>query len=132
MTRVVPDQNLLATATETAQKLAAKAGWRATGLQETPEAGVSRPAQGGMKAENEEFSRAASLRGGQGSTSTAFLEKRQPDFTRISRSDCSRVAACRPGPNERTKLMTDRLMTSTEPKRHRAAKARLGRLFVLE
>ena len=67
MTRVVPDQDLLATATETAQKLAAKPSWRAASLQETHEAEFARAARAGDENRERGVRRAGALRRSQGS-----------------------------------------------------------------
>jgi enoyl-CoA hydratase/carnithine racemase len=79
VTRVVPDQNLLATATDTARKLAAK---RAGALQASKRL-MKRPSReklrATMKAENEAFS--AQVRSADAKEAlTAFLEKRVPHF----------------------------------------------------
>jgi enoyl-CoA hydratase/carnithine racemase len=80
VTQVVPDQNLLATAKETARELAAKP---ASALQ-TSKRLMKRPfreqIRAAMKAENEEFS--AQVRSADAKEAlTAFLEKRLPRFT---------------------------------------------------
>ena len=61
VTQVVPDQNLLATATETARKLGGEAGRRAASQQETYEAVVSRADQGGNEGRERRVQRAGSL-----------------------------------------------------------------------
>jgi enoyl-CoA hydratase/carnithine racemase len=85
VTQVVPDQNLLATATETARKLAAKPA----GALEASKRLMKRPfveqINAAMKAENEEFS--ARVRSEDAKEAlTAFLEKRPPDFTKNMKS----------------------------------------------
>ena len=80
VTQVVPDQNLLATASETARELAAKP---ASALQASKRL-MKRPfreqIRAAMKAENEEFS--AQVRSADSKEAlTAFLEKRRPRFT---------------------------------------------------
>lgn len=80
VTQVVPDQNLLATAKETARELAAKP---ASALQTSKQL-MKRPfreqIRAAMKAENEEFS--AQVRSADAKEAlTAFLEKRLPRFT---------------------------------------------------
>jgi enoyl-CoA hydratase/carnithine racemase len=81
ITQVVPDDKLLATATETAQKLAEKpiGALRACKrLMNQPSRAVLEQA---MKSENEEFS--SRLHSADTKEAfTAFLEKRPPDFTR--------------------------------------------------
>src|ERR1700741_2586498 len=85
VTRVVPHQELLATATETARKLAAKpaaALQASNGLMKRP---FREQIKAAMKAENEEFS--AQVRSEDAKEAlTAFLEKRKPDFTRSIKS----------------------------------------------
>ena len=80
VTQVVPDQDLMATATETARKLAAKPA----GALQASKRLMKRPfrdqIKAAMKAENEEFS--AQVRSQDAKEAlTAFLEKRPPDFT---------------------------------------------------
>jgi enoyl-CoA hydratase/carnithine racemase len=80
VTQVVPDQNLLATAKETARELAAKP---ASALQASKRL-MKRPfreqIRAAMKAENEDFS--AQVRSADAKEAlTAFLEKRLPRFT---------------------------------------------------
>ena len=88
VTRVVPDQNLLATATDTARKLAAKP---AGALQATKRL-MKRPSReqirAAMKAENEEFS--AQVRSADAKEAfTAFLEKRLPRFNSTPKSSAA-------------------------------------------
>jgi enoyl-CoA hydratase/carnithine racemase len=85
VTQVVPDQELLSVATATVQKLAAKPA----GALQASKRLIKQPFRdqitAAMKAENEEFStqvRSADAR----EALTAFLEKRQPDFTRTIKS----------------------------------------------
>jgi enoyl-CoA hydratase/carnithine racemase len=83
--QVVPDQELLAVATATAKKLAAKA----TGALQASKRLMKQPfreqIKAAMKAENEEFS--AQVRSEDAKEAfTAFLEKRKPDFTRTVKS----------------------------------------------
>src|SRR6202047_2276063 len=85
VTEVVSDQDVLARATETARKLAAKP---AAALQASKRL-MKQPFRGkltaAMKAENEEFS--AQVRSEDAKEAfTAFLEKRKPDFTRSIKS----------------------------------------------
>jgi enoyl-CoA hydratase/carnithine racemase len=86
--QVVSDKDVLATATETAGKLAAKP---ASALQASKRL-IKRPfreqIKAAMKAENEEFS--AQVRSDEAKEAfAAFLEKRKPDFTRIVKSPAS-------------------------------------------
>jgi enoyl-CoA hydratase/carnithine racemase len=82
VTQVVPDQKLLGTATDTAQKLAEKPA----GALQACKKLMTRPSreqiEQAMKIENEEFSsrlHSADTR----EAMTAFFEKRPPDFSRI-------------------------------------------------
>jgi enoyl-CoA hydratase/carnithine racemase len=81
VTRIVSDQTLLATATETARKLAAKPA----GALQASKKLLKRPFQeqlkAAMKAENEEFSALVQSADAKEALN-AFLEKRAPDFTR--------------------------------------------------
>jgi len=81
VTRVVPDEKLLATATETAEKLAAKP----PGALQASKRLMKRSQRGevaqAIKVENEEF--ASRVRSAEAKEAfTAFLEKRAPDFKR--------------------------------------------------
>jgi enoyl-CoA hydratase/carnithine racemase len=81
VTRVVPDQKLLATATETAQKLAEKPAGALQACKRLMRRSSREQLEQAAKLENEEFSlrlRSADAK----EAMTAFLEKRQPDFTR--------------------------------------------------
>jgi enoyl-CoA hydratase/carnithine racemase len=81
VTRVVPDQNLLATATETAQKLAQKPIGALQACKRLMKRSSREQIEQAIKVENEEFAervRSAEVR----EAFTAFLEKRPPDFTR--------------------------------------------------
>ena len=81
VTQVVPDQNLLATATETARKLAAKPAGALQASKRLMKRPFREQIKAAMKAENEEFS--AQVRSEDAKEAlTAFLEKRLPDFTR--------------------------------------------------
>jgi enoyl-CoA hydratase/carnithine racemase len=83
VTRVVPDQKLLATATETAQKLAQKPAGALQACKRLMRQPFRAQLQQAAKLENEEFS--ARLRSTDSKEAiTAFFEKRQPDFTRKS------------------------------------------------
>ena len=81
VTRVVPDQKLLATATETAQKLAEKPAGALQACKRLMRQPVRPQLEQAAKLENEEF--AARLRSADAKEAfTAFLEKRQPNFAR--------------------------------------------------
>jgi enoyl-CoA hydratase/carnithine racemase len=81
VTHVVPDQKLLATATETAQKLAEKPAGALQACKRLMKRSSREQIEQAMKVENEEFAslvRSADAR----EAFTAFIEKRPPDFTR--------------------------------------------------
>src|ERR1700720_4631809 len=81
VTQVVSDQNLLATATDTARKLATKPAGALQASKRLMKRSVHEQIKAAMKAENEEFS--AQVRSADAKEAfTAFLEKRKPDFTR--------------------------------------------------
>ena len=85
VTRVVPDEKLLATATETAQKLAEKPAAALQACKRLLKAPFRDQLAQGAKRENEEFSarvRSADAR----EAFTAFFEKRRPDFTRTEQA----------------------------------------------
>jgi len=85
VTRVVPDQELLATATETAQKLAEKPASALQACKRLMRQPVRAQLAQAAKLENEEFSvrvRSADAK----EAFTAFIEKRRPDFTRTKNS----------------------------------------------
>jgi enoyl-CoA hydratase/carnithine racemase len=80
VTQVVSDQNLLATANETARKLAAKPAGALQASKRLMKQSFRDQIKAAMKAENEEFSvqvRSADAK----EALTAFLERRAPDFT---------------------------------------------------
>jgi enoyl-CoA hydratase/carnithine racemase len=80
-TSVVPDQNLLATATETAQKLAEKPAGALQACKRLMKQSSREQLEQAAKLENEEFS--ARVRSADTKEAfTAFLEKRRPDFTK--------------------------------------------------
>jgi|SRR6266404_1646305 len=80
VTRVVPDKELLATATETAQKLAAKPAEALQTSKRLMKRSSREQLEQAMKVENEEF--ATLLRSADAKEAfTAFLEKRPPNFT---------------------------------------------------
>ena len=81
MTRVVPDPNLLATATETAQQLAAKPAGALQACKRLLKRSAREQLEQAMRVENEAY--AVLLRSPDAKEAlTAFLEKRQPDFTK--------------------------------------------------
>jgi len=83
VTQVVSDRNLLATATDTAWKLAAKPACALQASKRLMKRSFKEQIKAAMKAENEEFS--AQVRSEDAKEAlTAFLEKRAPDFTKKS------------------------------------------------
>jgi len=81
VTRVVPDEKLLATATETAEKLAAKPPAALQACKRLMKRSQREQVAQAIKVENEEF--ASRVRSAEAKEAfTAFLEKRAPDFTR--------------------------------------------------
>ena len=81
VTRVVPDQNLLATATETAQSLAAKPIGALRACKRLMKRSSREQLEQAIRVENEEF--ASHVRSAEAREAfAAFLEKRRPDFTR--------------------------------------------------
>src|ERR1700747_2515318 len=81
VTRVVPDGDLLATATETAQKLAAKPSGALLASKRLIKQASVGEVKAAMKIENEEFfERVRSAEAKE--ALAAFLEKRPPDFTK--------------------------------------------------
>ncbi len=81
VTRVVPDRELLATATETAEKLADKPVGALQACKRLMKRSSREQIEEAMKVENEEFaSRVHSAEARE--AFTAFLEKRPPNFTR--------------------------------------------------
>src|SRR6202045_1107446 len=85
VTQVVPDQNLLATASETARELAAKPAGALRACKRLMKQTFREQIKAAMKAENEEFS--VQVRSEDAKEAfTAFLEKRKPDFTRTIKS----------------------------------------------
>jgi enoyl-CoA hydratase/carnithine racemase len=79
VTQVVPDQNLLATASETAQKLAAKPAGALQASKRLLKRSFREQMKTAMKAEDEEFSVQVRSKDAK-EAFTAFLEKRQPHF----------------------------------------------------
>jgi enoyl-CoA hydratase/carnithine racemase len=85
VTKVVSDQTLLATATETARKLAAKPAGALQASKRLMKQSFREQIMAAMKVENEEFS--AQVRSEDAKEALrAFLEKRPPDFTRTMKS----------------------------------------------
>jgi len=81
VTRVVPDQKLLATATETAQKLADKPAGALQACKRLMKRSSREQIEQAMKVEGEEF--ASRVRSAEAREAfTAFLEKRPPNFSR--------------------------------------------------
>jgi len=89
VTRVVPDQKLLATATETAQKLAEKPAAALQACKRLMKAPIRDELVLAAKRENEEF--AARVRSADAREAfTAFVEKRPPHFTGTERAGSHR------------------------------------------
>src|SRR6185312_15753893 len=85
VTRVVPDENLLATASDTARKLAAKPAGALQASKRLMKRPFREQIKAATKVENEEFS--AQVRSEDAKEAlTAFLEKRAPDFTKSIKS----------------------------------------------
>src|SRR5882762_3521362 len=85
VTQVVPDQNLLATAMETARKLAAKPAGALQASKRLLKRPVREQTKAAIKAENEEFS--AQVRSEDAKEAlNAFLQKRRPDFSKTKKS----------------------------------------------
>ena len=81
VTRIVPDEKLLATATETAEKLAAKPPAALQACKRLMKHSQREQIAQAIKVENEEF--ASRVRSAEAKEAfTAFLEKRAPDFKR--------------------------------------------------
>ena len=82
VTRVVPDQKLLATATETTQKLAEKPPGALQACKRLMKQSTREQLERAVKLENEEFS--VHVRSAEAKEAfAAFLEKRPPNFSRI-------------------------------------------------
>jgi enoyl-CoA hydratase/carnithine racemase len=84
-TEVVPDQDLLAIAMDTARKLAAKPAAALQASKRLMKRSCREPLANAMKLETEEFS--AQVRSEDAKEAlTAFLEKRRPDFSRTKKA----------------------------------------------
>jgi enoyl-CoA hydratase/carnithine racemase len=84
-TQVVSDQNLLATATETARKLAAKPAGALQASKKLMKQSFRQQLKAAMQAENEEFS--AQVRSEDAKEAlAAFLQKRPPNFNRTTKT----------------------------------------------
>jgi enoyl-CoA hydratase/carnithine racemase len=89
VTKVVPDDILLATATETAGRLAAKPAGALQAAKRLLKQSFHRQIEAAMKSENEQFS--VQVRSDDAKEAlTAFLEKRAPDFARTMKSPGAR------------------------------------------
>src|SRR6266480_2447076 len=83
VTRVVPDQELLATATDTARELAEKAPDALQACKRLMRSSTREQLERAVKLENQEF--AARVRSAEAKEAfTAFLEKRRPNFTKTN------------------------------------------------
>ncbi|MGY4427744.1 enoyl-CoA hydratase/carnithine racemase [Bradyrhizobium sp. F1.13.1] len=88
VTQVVPDNDVLARATETAGNLAAKPAGALQASKRLMKRPFREQIKAAMKAENEEFS--AQVRSEDAKEAlTAFMEKRKPDFTRTVKSQAN-------------------------------------------
>ena len=85
VTEVAPDKDVLATATETARKLAAKPAAALEASKRLMKQPFREQIKAAIKAENEEFSRQVRSEDAK-EAFTAFLEKRKPDFTKRAKS----------------------------------------------
>jgi enoyl-CoA hydratase/carnithine racemase len=86
VTQVVPDNQILATATTTAQKLAEKPSEALQACKRLMRQSTREQLERAAKTENEEY--AVRLRSAESREAlTAFLEKRLPDFSRIKQTE---------------------------------------------
>jgi enoyl-CoA hydratase/carnithine racemase len=92
VTRVVPDQNLLATASETAQKLAEKPAGALQACKRLMRQASREHTEQAMKVELAEFSSRLHSEDAK-EAFTAFFEKRAPDFTKTKSTPSSNRAA---------------------------------------
>jgi enoyl-CoA hydratase/carnithine racemase len=83
VTRVVPDQHLFATATETAQKLAAKPGGALRASKRLIKRAFVDEVKAAIRAEMQEFSERARSADAK-EAFAAFLQKRPPNFTKAA------------------------------------------------
>jgi enoyl-CoA hydratase/carnithine racemase len=81
VTQVVPDHDVLATATETARKLAAKPAGALQASKRLMKGPFREQIKAAMRAENEEFSKRVRSDDAKEALA-AFLEKSRPDFNR--------------------------------------------------
>ena len=85
MTQVIPDDKLLATATETAQKLAQKPAGALQASKRLMKQSTRQQVEGAINAEMEEF--ASRVRSPEArEVMNAFLEKRPPDFSKTKQT----------------------------------------------
>lgn len=89
VTAVVPDEKLLETATDTAQKLAAKPAGALQASKKLLKRSTREQIQQAIKIENEEFASLISSADAK-EAFTAFLEKRQPNFNRAKEAQTAR------------------------------------------
>ena len=83
MTHVIPDEKLLVTATETAQKLAQKPAGALQATKRLMKWSTRQQVEDAIRAENEEF--ASRVRSPEAREAMrAFLEKRQPNVSRTT------------------------------------------------
>jgi enoyl-CoA hydratase/carnithine racemase len=88
----LPDQQLLATATETARKLAKKPPAALQACKRLMRRSTREQLERAVKLENEEF--AARVRSAEAKEAfTAFLEKRPPNFTRANENENPKARA---------------------------------------
>ena len=88
VTQVVPDQKLLATASETAQKLAAKPAGALQASKRLMKRSVREQIKSAIKSENEEFSTQVRSEDAKEALN-AFLEKRPPHFTGVTKASAA-------------------------------------------
>src|SRR5205823_12343218 len=92
VTRVVPDQELLATASETARELGEKAPAALQACKRLTRSSTRDQLERAVNLENEEFS--ARVRSAEAKEAfTAFLEKRRPNFTGPNETDSAKARA---------------------------------------
>ena len=92
VTRVVPDQELLATATDTARELAEKPPAALQACKRLMRSSMREQLEAAVKLENQEFS--ARVRSTEAKEAfTAFIEKRRPNFTGTNETDSAKARA---------------------------------------